>query len=166
MYVLLAVAFRSYAQPLIVLLAIPFGMIGAVIGHVLMGYDLSLMTMFGVVALAGVVVNDSLVLVDVVNRYRSEGMTTLQAVIAGGRRRFRPILLTSLTTFFGLMPLILETSVQARFLIPMAISLGFGVMFATVLTLMLVPCTYVVLDDIAKLRLKLSTAPRPAPAGE
>ena len=147
MYGLLAIPFRSYAQPILVLSAIPFGMIGAVIGHLVMGYDLSMMTMFGVVALSGVVVNDSLILVVAINRFKAAGMSTLDAVIAGGKRRFRPILLTSLTTFLGLSPMILETSVQARFLIPMAISLGFGVLFATFIILVMVPCAYLVLDD-------------------
>ncbi|MDD9967430.1 MAG: efflux RND transporter permease subunit [Myxococcales bacterium] len=155
MFALLAVAFRSYYQPMIVLLAIPFGVIGAVAGHVVMGYSLSLMTMFGVVALSGVVVNDSLVLVVAVNRFREEGMSTWEAVNAGGRRRFRPILLTSLTTFFGLVPMITETSTQARFLIPMAISLGFGVLFATFVILVLVPCAYLILDDIGDLTRRL-----------
>jgi len=151
MYGLLAVAFRSYFQPLLVLSAIPFGIVGAVLGHILMGYELSLMTMFGVVALSGVVVNDSLILVVAINRYKEQGMSTFEAVVAGGKRRFRPILLTSLTTFLGLMPMILETSVQARFLVPMAISLGFGVLFATFVILLMVPCAYLVLDDIAVL---------------
>ena len=117
-----------------------------------MGYSISLMTMFGVVALSGVVVNDSLVLVDAVNRFhREEGMTIREAVLAGGQRRFRPIILTSLTTFLGLSPMILETSTQARFLIPMAISLGFGVLFATFVILLFVPCSYLVLEDVARL---------------
>ena len=153
MFALLSIAFRSYVQPVIVLSAIPFGMIGAVIGHMLMGYTISLMTMFGVVALSGVVVNDSLVLVDAVNRYRRE-MSTHDAVVAGGQRRFRPILLTSLTTFLGLTPMILETSMQARFLIPMAISLGFGVLFATFIILLVVPCSYMVLEDVDRLRVR------------
>ncbi|MEM6734400.1 MAG: efflux RND transporter permease subunit, partial [Myxococcota bacterium] len=127
--------------------AIPFGMVGAVGGHLLMGYSLSIISMFGVIALSGVVVNDSLVLVTAVNDYRREGMTPLDAVVRGGMRRMRPILLTSLTTFFGLAPMILETSVQARFLIPMAISLGFGVLFATVIVVLLVPALYLIIED-------------------
>lgn len=150
-YALLAIPFKSYVQPLIVLLAIPFGMVGAVIGHLVMGYSLSLMSMFGLVALAGVVVNDSLVLVDFINRLRREGSTTNEAVIAGAIKRFRPILLTTITTCGGLAPMILETSRQARFLIPMAISLGFGILFATMITLILVPCFYLVFEDIAEL---------------
>jgi multidrug efflux pump subunit AcrB len=156
MFALLAIAFRSYVQPIIILLAIPFGFVGAVWGHMLMGYDLSLMSMMGVVALAGVVVNDSLILIVAINQFRAEGMPLFDAVAAGGVRRFRPILLTSLTTFFGLAPMIVETSVQAKFLIPMAVSLGFGVLFATAITLVLVPAVYVIVDDakrgIARLR--------------
>lgn len=146
-FAMLAVVFRSYLQPIIVMAAIPFGLVGAILGHLLMGYDLSLMSMMGLVALAGVAVNDSLVLIAAINEYRKDGMTIFEAVLAGGTRRFRPILLTSLTTFFGLMPMILETSVQARFLIPMAISLGFGVLFATAVTLVFVPALYMALED-------------------
>ncbi len=147
MFSMLAVVFRSYTQPLLVMLAIPFGMVGAVWGHVVMGFTLSLMSMMGLVALSGVVVNDSLILIVSINRYRDEGMSMWDAIIAGGARRFRPILLTSLTTFFGLAPMILETSVQARFLIPMAVSLGFGVLAATFILLVIVPCSYVALED-------------------
>ncbi|MGD8606063.1 MAG: efflux RND transporter permease subunit [Myxococcales bacterium] len=153
MFSMLAVVFRSYAQPLLVMSAIPFGMVGAVWGHVAMGWflwdhvSLSLMSMMGVVALSGVVVNDSLVLIDAINRFRAEGMGLWEAVVSGAARRFRPILLTSLTTFFGLAPMILETSVQARFLVPMAVSLGFGVLFATGITLLIVPCSYIILED-------------------
>jgi multidrug efflux pump subunit AcrB len=112
-----------------------------------MGYSLSMMSFMGIVALSGVVVNDSLILVVAINRLREDGKPLMDAVIIGGALRFRPIILTSLTTFFGLVPMILETSVQARFLIPMAISLGFGVLFATFITLILVPAAYVILDD-------------------
>lgn len=147
MFAMLAMAFRSYMQPIIVMTAIPFGVVGAILGHLMMGYDLSLMSMMGVVALAGVAVNDSLVMIVAINEYRKEGMTALEAVMAGGTRRFRPILLTSITTFFGLAPMIMETSVQARFLIPMAISLGYGVMFATAITLFFVPALYMALED-------------------
>ena len=145
---LLVVAFKSYAQPIIVMSAIPFGMIGAVFGHLVMGYDMSFMSMMGVVALSGVVVNDSLLLVDTANRYRREGASHEEAIMRAGRRRFRPILLTSLTTFFGLAPMIIETSVQARFLIPMALSLGFGVLFATFIILVLVPALYLIVEDV------------------
>ncbi len=146
-FALLAVVFRSYVQPVIIMVAIPFGVVGAVIGHAAMGYTLSLMSMMGLVALSGVVVNDSLVLIDAVNRFREQGMSAFEAIIAGATRRFRPILLTSLTTFFGLAPMILETSVQARFMIPMAISLAFGVAFATIICLLLVPAVYALVLD-------------------
>jgi multidrug efflux pump subunit AcrB len=162
-YALLAVPFRSYVQPLLVMTAIPFGAIGAVLGHYLLGYGLSIISMFGIIALAGVVVNDSLVLVYTANRLRlradaaggagmtadqaSHGLGPFDAIMEASQRRFRPILLTSLTTFFGLAPMIFETSVQARFLIPMAISLGFGILFATVIILGLLPALYLVLED-------------------
>lgn len=146
---LIAVPFRSYVQPVIVLSAIPFGFVGAVIGHLLMGFDLSLISMFGIVALAGVVVNDSLILVHTANALRrDEGLTAAEAVQQAGLRRFRPIMLTSLTTFFGLAPMIFETSVQARFLVPMAISLGYGILFATFIVLVLVPALYMIVEDV------------------
>ncbi|GAU07669.1 efflux RND transporter permease subunit [Desulfoplanes formicivorans] len=147
-YGLLAVPFRSYAQPLIIMVSIPFGIVGAVLGHLLMGYSLSLMSLFGIVALSGVVVNDSLVLINFANRKRQEnGMNAHDAVLSAGVARFRPIILTTLTTFGGLAPMIFETSRQARFLIPMAISLGFGIVFATLITLVLVPSLYMVIVD-------------------
>ena len=146
-FALLAIPFRSYSQPLLIMAAIPFGIVGAVIGHMIMGFSLSILSMFGIVALAGVVVNDSLLLIDTINVKRREGSELLPALLDGGTRRFRPILLTSLTTFFGLTPMILETSVQAQFLIPMAISLGFGILFATGITLLLIPCLYMMLED-------------------
>lgn len=146
-YAMLAIPFRSYVQPLIVMVAIPFGIVGAVLGHIIMGYSLSIMTMMGLVALSGVVVNDSLVLIDYANRLRKEGLTAFEAIHQAGVRRFRPIMLTTLTTFGGLAPMILEKSMQARFLIPMAISLGYGILFATAITLVLVPCLYLLLDD-------------------
>lgn len=149
-YALLAVPFRSYAQPLIIMVSIPFGIIGAILGHIIMGYALSLNSLFGVVALSGVVVNDSLVLIDLANRNTQAGMTPLEAMHASGIQRFRPILLTTVTTFGGLMPMIMETSFQARMMIPMAISLGFGVVFATLITLGLVPCLYLIVDDVNK----------------
>jgi multidrug efflux pump subunit AcrB len=149
---LLAVQFRSYLQPVIVMAVIPFGMIGAVVGHLFMGMNLSMLSGFGVVALAGVVVNDSLIMVDQINRLRrDEGLPFAEAVRLSGIRRFRPILLTTLTTFFGLMPMILERSLQARFLVPMAISLGFGVLFATAITLILVPALYLIVEDVVQL---------------
>jgi len=147
-YTLLAIPFRSYVQPLIVMAAIPFGIVGAIFGHIMLGFELSMMSMMGMVALSGVVVNDSLVLIDATNEFYKRGATHYDAVVAAGVRRFRPILLTSVTTFFGLIPMILEPSVQARFLIPMAISLGFGVMFATGITLILVPALYLAVEDL------------------
>ncbi len=147
-YFLLAIPFRSYSQPLIVMLAIPFGMVGAVLGHVVMGYSLSLQSMMGMVALSGVVVNDSLILIDYANKRRREGMPMIKAIQEAGKRRFRPILLTTLTTFGGLAPMIFETSRQARFMIPMALSLGFGILFATLITLVLVPSLYLVIEDV------------------
>jgi len=147
-YMLLAVPFRSYIQPIIVMGAIPFGLVGAIGGHVLLGLELSIMSMMGMVALSGVVVNDSLVMVDAANEFHlRRGMSHFEAVAAAGARRFRPIMLTSITTFFGLAPMILETSVQAKFLVPMAVSLGFGVMFATVVTLFIVPALYLAVED-------------------
>jgi len=147
-YALLAVLFRSYAQPMIIMSAIPFGFLGAILGHVLMGWDLTLLSLFGVVALTGVVVNDSLIMIDFINRNRKSGGSLIEAVTNSGVRRFRPIVLTSLTTFAGLTPMLLEKSLQAKFLIPMAISLGFGVLFATLITLVLVPVSYMVLEDL------------------
>lgn len=148
-YGLLAVPFRSYIQPLIVMAAIPFGLVGAIGGHVMLGLELSIMSMMGMVALSGVVVNDSLVMVDATNEFHQrQGMSVFEAVAAAGARRFRPIMLTSITTFFGLAPMILEPSVQARFLIPMAVSLGFGVMFATGITLLIVPALYLAVEDV------------------
>jgi multidrug efflux pump subunit AcrB len=147
-YALLAIPLRSYAQPLIIMAAIPFGIVGAAWGHVLLGMNLTILSMFGIVALAGVVVNDSLVFVDFINRNRRHGDDIMVAVRQAGVARFRPILLTSLTTFAGLSPLLMERSMQARFLIPMAVSLAFGVLFATVITLVLVPAGYAVVEDI------------------
>jgi multidrug efflux pump subunit AcrB len=150
-YILLAIPFKSYLQPLIIMSAIPFGFTGAVIGHLIMGMNLAVLSIIGIVALSGVVVNDSLVMVDFINRYRrEEGKTVMEAALAAGPRRFRPILLTSVTTFVGLFPLLIEKSVQAKFLVPMAISLAFGVLFATLITLLLVPTSYLVIEDIKK----------------
>ncbi len=148
-YALLAIPFRSWVQPLVVMIAIPFGIIGAVIGHIVMGYGFSIISIFGIVALSGVVVNDSLVLVVTINEMRRNrpDLSLREMVVAAGARRFRPILLTSVTTFFGLMPMVLETSVQARFLIPMAISIAFGIIFATFIILLLVPAIYLAIED-------------------
>jgi len=172
---LLAVQFRSYAQPSIIMSAIPFGLVGTIIGHVIMGYyltisnfvttgvwqkvpfDLSMMSVFGIAALTGVVVNDSLIMIDLINRERQEGIELHQVIIDSATRRFRPIMLTTLTTFFGLVPMILEKSLQARFLIPMAVSLAFGIVFATMITLLLVPSLYMILEDVKSLFSKKDT---------
>nr|VFK62739.1 MAG: Multidrug efflux pump subunit AcrB [Candidatus Kentron sp. TUN] len=149
-YALLAIPFRSYLQPIIVMGVIPFGVIGALLGHMIMGMNLSIMSIWGILALTGVVINDSLVLVDYINRRRREGIGLEEAVRNAGVARFRPILLTSLTTFAGLTPLLLDKSTQAQFLIPMAVSLGFGILYATLLTLFLVPVSYMLLEDMRR----------------
>ncbi len=147
-YALLAIPLKSYIQPVIVMIVIPFGLIGAIGGHIMMGQPMSILSVLGFVALTGVVVNDSLVLVDFINQERAEGKPLRQAIQDAGGMRFRPIILTSLTTFAGLLPVLFETSLQAQFLIPMAISLSFGVLFATFITLLLVPAFYTILEDI------------------
>lgn len=147
-YALLAIPTRSYLQPLIIMGVIPFGIIGAVVGHWMLGLPLSMMSLMGLIALSGVVVNDSLILVDYVNKTVRDGVPLRQAVLDAGARRFRAILLTSLTTFFGLAPMLTERSVQAMQIIPMAVSLAFGIVFATVITLLLVPCLYMILADL------------------
>jgi multidrug efflux pump subunit AcrB len=148
MFALMAIPFRSYIQPIILMLVIPFSLIGAIGGHVIMGHNVSMLSVCGIIALAGVVVNDGLVLIDYINQQRRKGLPIGQAVRLSGQARFRAILLTSLTTFTGLLPLLSETSTQAQFLKPMAISLAFGVIFATALNLILVPCFYLILNDI------------------
>jgi len=153
-FVLMAIPLRSYVQPLIVMSVIPFGIVGSILGHILMGANISIMSMCGIVALSGVVVNDSLVLVDYVNRHRIKGDSIIAAAWEAGAARFRPIILTSLTTFAGLSPMLFETDLQAKFLIPMAISLGFGILFATAITLILVPSIYLVLEDFKSLIIK------------
>jgi multidrug efflux pump subunit AcrB len=171
---LLAVQFKSYVQPLIVMSAIPFGIVGAVLGHVIISfvtgitYNVGLLSFFGIVALSGVVVNDSLIMVDLINRERKEGIELHQIIRDSITRRFRPIMLTTMTTFCGLMPMMMEKSLQARFLIPMAVSLAFGVLFATSITLLLVPSLYMILEDAKaiprRIREKLTGAePRTAP---
>ncbi len=156
-YAMLAIPFRSYSQPLIVMSAIPFGLLGAVLGHLMLGMNLTINSILGMVALIGIVVNDSLVLVDFINRRILAGVDIKTAVTQAGAARFRPILLTSLTTFAGLLPLMFEKNVQAQFLIPMAVSLGFGVIFATFITLLLIPVNYMILDDLSGLRQKPAT---------
>jgi len=150
-YTLLAIPFKSYTQPLIVICVIPFGVGGAIFGHFVTFQDLSLLSILGIIALSGVVVNDSLVLVDRINSLKREGMPLKEAVIEGGKQRFRAIILTSITTFVGLIPILLERSLQAQFLIPMGTSLAFGVLFATFITLILVPCAYLILNDTQRL---------------
>lgn len=152
-YTLLAIAFRSYSQPLLIMTAVPFGFFGAILGHLLLGYDISIMSMLGFLAAAGVVVNDNLVLMDRINQLRAEGMAVMDAVVQAGRDRFRPIILTSITTFIGLVPIMFERSIQAQFLIPMVVSLAFGVLCATFVTLILVPNLYKVIE-ILRLKLK------------
>jgi len=147
-YAMLAVPFNSYIQPMIIMVCIPFGVVGAIIGHLIMGFSLSVISMFGVVALSGVVVNDSLILIDFANRRRRSGMGPMEAIHEAAIQRFRPILLTTLTTFGGLSPMIFETNRHARFLIPMAISLGYGIVFATLITLVLVPALYMLVEDM------------------
>jgi multidrug efflux pump subunit AcrB len=146
-YALIAIPLKSYSQPFIIMSVIPFGLIGAVVGHVVMGSAISMFSLFGLIALAGVVVNDSLIMVDFINTARNQGVPVRQAVIESGTQRFRAIILTSLTTAAGLMPIMLEKSVQAQFVIPMAISLSFGIVFATVITLFLIPALYVLQLD-------------------
>jgi multidrug efflux pump subunit AcrB len=151
-FILLAIPLRSYTQPLIIMSAIPFGFIGAVLGHIYLDLDLTIFSLIGIVALSGIVVNDSLVMMDVINRERDAGVPLRQVVVDAGTRRFRAIMLTTVTTFLGLTPLLLEKSLQARFLIPMAVSVAFGVVFATLITLVLVPSLYLILEDFHRLR--------------
>jgi len=171
-FALLAIPFRSYIQPLIIMVSIPFGIIGAIIGHLIMGYSLSVISMFGIVALSGVVVNDALILIDAANRRRrNDGMSPHDAVLNAAIQRFRPILLTTVTTFCGLAPMIFETSIQARMMIPMAISLGFGILFATVITLLLIPSLYLVVEDAKRASKSIrqffaGAAPQPSPRSE
>ncbi|MDP7354007.1 MAG: efflux RND transporter permease subunit [Desulfobacterales bacterium] len=150
-FLLLASQFRSYAQPIIIMMAIPFGLIGAFVGHWVMGMQITILSLFGIVALSGIVVNDSLILIDFINRAVRGGEDILTAVVESGKARFRPVLLTSLTTIAGLFPLLLERSFQAQFLIPMAISISFGLLFATVLTLLYVPAIYLIIEDVRRI---------------
>jgi multidrug efflux pump subunit AcrB len=161
-FAMLAVPLNSYIQPMIIMIAIPFGIVGAVIGHLIMGYSLSVVSMFGVVALSGVVVNDSLVLIDFANRRSRNGQTAWTSIHEAAIHRFRPIMLTTMTTFGGLTPMIFETSRQARFLIPMAISLGYGILFATLITLVLVPAFYMIIEDLKQIGHRKQRDPRTA----
>ena len=145
-YGLLAVPLRSYIQPIVIMSVIPFGFIGAVIGHVLFDMAVNILSMFGIIALAGAVVNDSLILVEFANRGKAENLSPEDAILNAVKKRFRAILLTTLTTFVGLLPLLFETSVQAQFVIPMALSLSFGILFASAITLVLIPCLYLVAE--------------------
>jgi multidrug efflux pump subunit AcrB len=165
-YILLAIPFKSYVQPIIVMTAIPFGIVGAAWGHAFLGMDLTIMSMFGIVALTGVVVNDSLVMVDFINRQRASGHSVHSAIREAGAARFRPILLTSVTTFAGLSPILFEKSLQAQFLIPMATSLGFGVLFATFITLILVPVLYNIIEDLLDLFYSLTGKEREGSADD
>ena len=150
-FLLLASQFRSYSQPLIIMMAIPFGLIGAILGHLIMGKAFTIISIFGIVALSGIVVNDSLILIDFINRAVRGGVDVGRAVVESGKARFRPVLLTSVTTIAGLLPLLLERSFQAQFLIPMAISICFGLLAATVLTLLYVPALYLIVRDVSTL---------------
>jgi len=149
-YILLAVPLKSYSQPLIIMSVIPFSLTGAIAGHWFLGLDMSTMSMFGLIAAAGVVINDSLVMTDYVNQKRAQGFSIKDSVVEAGTARFRAILLTSITTFVGVLPIMFETSLQARFVVPMAAGLGFAVLYATVITLILVPCLYLILQDLGK----------------
>jgi multidrug efflux pump subunit AcrB len=146
-YALLAIPLRSYFQPLVIMSVIPFGAVGAMIGHLIMGWPMIITSVLGIIALSGVVVNSSLVLVDYINRQRRSGVALLTAVRRAGVARFRPILMTSATTFVGLLPLMLMDNPATAFIVPMSISLGWGVVFATAITLFLVPSLYLVLED-------------------
>jgi multidrug efflux pump subunit AcrB len=147
-FIIISTIFRSYIQPAVIMFTVPFGIIGAVGGHLILGYDLSIMSIFGMVALTGVVVNDAIVLIERVNENLSEGLPFFQAIITGSARRFRAIFLTTISTVGGLLPLILEKDLQAKFLIPMALSIAAGVGFATLLTLVLIPALLGILNDI------------------
>ena len=147
-FLLLASQFRSYIQPVIIMMAIPFGLIGAVFGHLVMGMEFTIVSLFGIVALSGIVVNDSLILIDFINRAVRSGVDIETAVVESGKVRFRPVLLTSITTVAGLLPILLERSFQAQFIIPMAISICFGLLAATVLTLLYVPALYLIVRDV------------------
>ena len=151
MYVLMAILFKSYSQPILILTAVPFGAVGALLGHLLVGIEVTSLSFIGVIAVAGIVVNDNFVLMHYINERRQEGMSLVEAITTAGGARFRAILLTTLTTFIGLAPLMFETSIYAQFLIPMAVSISFGVLFATTVTLILVPVSYHIVDDITQL---------------
>jgi multidrug efflux pump subunit AcrB len=169
-YCLLAIPFRSYIQPLIIMAAVPFGIIGALWGHLILGIPVGLLSVFGIVGLSGVVVNDSLVMIDFINERLKNGMDRYEAVLEGAKARFRPIMLTSITTFLGVAPLVFEKSVQAQFLIPMAAALGFGILFATIILMLIVPAlTMIELNIMARMgksRERIPVELAPASAGE
>ena len=160
-YTMLAALLRSYVQPLIVLVVVPFGIGGALIGHYILGFGVSFISIFGMVALSGVVVNGSLVLIDRYNQLRNDGVAALEAIVSATRRRFRAIFLTTLTTFLGLTPMLVETSIQARFLVPMAVSLATGVLFAGLIILFVVPALVILFEDLRR----APTGPAPAASG-
>ena len=162
-YATLALAFGSYLRPLIVLGVLPFGFFGAVLGHVLLGLNLTLLSLFGIIGLSGVIVNGALLIVDFIQTYESDGRDPFEAIIGAALDRFRAIVLTTLTTFFGIAPLILETSVQAQFLIPTAVALGFGILFASVLQMVLVPA-YASLYARGRRRIRRMRGKQPLPA--
>ncbi|MFT7217950.1 MAG: multidrug efflux pump subunit AcrB [Paraglaciecola sp.] len=165
-YILLAAPLKSYGQPLIIMSVIPFSLTGAIWGHFFFDLDLSMMSTFGLIAAAGVVINDSLVMTDYVNQQRNKGYRTQEAVIDAGCARFRAITLTSITTFAGVLPIMFETSLQAKFVIPMAVALGFSVMYATLVTLLLVPCLYLILEDLKAMFVGLARLPKRLLSGE
>jgi multidrug efflux pump subunit AcrB len=160
-YAMLAIAFKSYIQPLIVMATIPFGVFGAIIGHLIMGMNLSLLSIFGIIGLSGVIVNGALVMIDFINEEVKNGMDYHEAIVEGAKNRFRPIFLTSLTTFLGVAPLVFETSVEAQFMIPVALSVGFGVLFGTGILLALVPAMMSLISP-SKLEAELDHSGQPA----
>jgi multidrug efflux pump subunit AcrB len=166
-YALLAIPFKSYIQPLIIMSAIPFGMIGALLGHLILGIPLGILSMFGIIALSGVIINGALVLIDFVNENLDNGMEDRDAIVAAAKSRFRPIMLTALTTFLGVAPITFETSLQAQFLIPMSASLGFGVLFGTVLLLLMIPAlTVIQMRGTARIKRWFGSKPQGHDAGE
>ncbi|MEO1406038.1 MAG: efflux RND transporter permease subunit, partial [Pseudomonadota bacterium] len=155
---LLALVFRSFVQPIVVMIAIPLGLIGAVTGHYILGIPLGLLSIFGIIGLAGVVINNSLVMIDLYNEYLARGYEVAEAVVAGTKDRFRPILLTSVTTFLGVYPLIMETSLQAQFLIPLAVSIGYGVLIGTVVIIFAIPAVFVLIHRVTSAAKSISGA--------
>ena len=158
-FLLLASQFRSYIQPVIIMMAIPFGLIGAIFGHLVLRMEFTIISLFGIVALSGIVVNDALILIDFINRAVRSGVDIETAVVESGKARFRPVLLTSITTIAGLLPILLERSFQAQFLIPMAVSISFGLLAATFLTLLYVPALYLIVRDITRVLIPGASQP-------